>query len=109
MSRQSGVIVQVPDGTADTPALAVGRRDTGLYITRDANGIPNAVVLVVAGVVKANAAPTTVALLPSAVTTGAGARAFVTDATTPTALATVVGGGAVPVPVFSDGTDWKVG
>ena len=51
----------------------------------------------------------TVATLPSAVTSGAGARAFVTDALAPTFGATVVTGGAVAVPVYSDGTNWKVG
>jgi hypothetical protein len=51
----------------------------------------------------------TVATLPSAVTAGAGARSFVTDALTPTFGATVVTGGAVAVPVYSDGTNWKVG
>jgi len=51
----------------------------------------------------------TVATLPSAVTVGAGARSFVTDATAPTFGATVAGGGAVNVPVYSDGTNWKVG
>jgi hypothetical protein len=51
----------------------------------------------------------TVATLPSAATSGKGARAFVTDALTPTFGATVVTGGAVAVPVYSDGTNWKVG
>jgi hypothetical protein len=51
----------------------------------------------------------TVATLPSAVTAGVGARSFVTDALTPTFGATVVTGGAVATPVYSDGTDWKVG
>ena len=51
----------------------------------------------------------TVATLPSAVTSGTGARAFVTDALGPTFGATVVTGGAVAVPVYSDGTNWKVG
>jgi hypothetical protein len=51
----------------------------------------------------------TVATLPSAVTSGKGARAFVTDALTPIFGATVVTGGAVAVPVYSDGTNWKVG
>ena len=51
----------------------------------------------------------TVATLPSAVTSGAGARSFVTDALGPTFGATVVTGGAVAVPVYSDGTNWKVG
>jgi len=55
-------------------------------------------------------APTSsVADLPSAATSGAGSRAFVTDASGPTFGATVAGGGAVAVPVYSDGTDWKVG
>jgi hypothetical protein len=51
----------------------------------------------------------TVATLPSAVTLGKGARSFVIDALAPTFGATVVTGGAVAVPVYSDGTNWKVG
>ena len=51
----------------------------------------------------------TVATLPSAVTSGKGARSFVTDALAPTFGTTVVAGGAVAVPVYSDGTNWKVG
>jgi hypothetical protein len=51
----------------------------------------------------------TVATLPSAVTSGKGARSFVTDALGPAFGATVVTGGAVAVPVYSDGTNWKVG
>jgi hypothetical protein len=51
----------------------------------------------------------TVATLPFAVDAGKGARAFVTDASAPTFGSTVAGGGAVAVPVYSDGTNWKVG
>ena len=51
----------------------------------------------------------TVATLPSAVTSGKGSRSFVTDALAPVFGATVVTGGAVAVPVYSDGTNWKVG
>ena len=51
----------------------------------------------------------TVATLPSAVTSGKGARSFVTDALAPTFGATVLTGGAVATPVYSDGTNWKVG
>ena len=51
----------------------------------------------------------TVATLPSASTSGIGARAFVSDALAPTFGSTVVTGGAVAVPVYSDGTNWKVG
>lgn len=51
----------------------------------------------------------TVATLPSAVDAGVGAKSFVSDASAPSFGATVVGGGAVNVPVYSDGTNWKVG
>jgi hypothetical protein len=51
----------------------------------------------------------TVATLPSAATSGVGARSFVTNALTPTFGSTVVGGGSVATPVYSDGTNWKVG
>jgi len=52
---------------------------------------------------------TVVASLPSAATAGAGARAFVTDALTPVWGAAVTGGGAVGVPVNSNGSTWNVG
>jgi len=51
----------------------------------------------------------TVATLPSAVTSGTGARTFVSDALAPVFGATVVTGGAIATPVYSDGTNWKVG
>jgi hypothetical protein len=51
----------------------------------------------------------TVATLPFASVAGKGARSFVTDALAPTFGATVVTGGAVAVPVYSDGVNWKVG
>jgi len=51
----------------------------------------------------------TVATLPSAATSGTGARAFVSDALAPVFGSTVATGGAVKTPVYSDGTNWKVG
>jgi hypothetical protein len=51
----------------------------------------------------------TVGTLPSASTLGVGARAFVTDANSTTFAATVAGGGSSIVPVYSDGTNWKIG
>lgn len=54
----------------------------------------------------------TVANLPSASVSGAGATAFVTDASTTLILGlggTVTGGGANKVPVYSDGTNWIYG
>jgi hypothetical protein len=52
--------------------------------------------------------PVTYVQLPAAVG-NAGARAFITDGSTTTFNATVAGGGANKVPIFSDGTVWKVG
>jgi len=57
-------------------------------------------------------AATVVASLPSAATVGSGARHFVTDATVTVTAgigATVAGGGSNFAPVYSDGTNWKIG
>lgn len=51
----------------------------------------------------------TVATLPGANVLGVGARAFVIDSSVSTFGTTVAGGGTTKVPVYSDGTDWKVG
>jgi len=51
----------------------------------------------------------TVATLPTASTTNAGTRTFVSDSNTTTFGATVTGGGSNTVPVYSNGTSWKVG
>lgn len=48
----------------------------------------------------------TVATLPAS---GAYSRAFVTDANATTFGSVVAGGGANKVPVFHDGTDWRIG
>lgn len=48
----------------------------------------------------------TVATLPAAATAGAGAIAYVTDATTPTYRGALVGSGAVKCMVFCDGATW---
>lgn len=54
----------------------------------------------------------TVGTLAAAATAGAGARAFVTDSSVAAAGnfgAVVAGGGANGVPVYSDGTNWRIG
>ena len=54
----------------------------------------------------------TVAALATAATAGAGARAFVTDSSVVAAGNfgnVVAGGGANGVPVYSDGTNWRIG
>jgi hypothetical protein len=48
----------------------------------------------------------TVATLPIA---AEGMKAFVSDATTTTFGTVVVGGGTSKVPVYSDGTNWRIG
>ena len=53
--------------------------------------------------------PVTVASLPVAATIGSGSQAFVSDALAPVFGSAVTGGGTVPVPVYSDGSVWKVG
>jgi len=53
-----------------------------------------------------------VGALPAAATAGAGARSMVSDsnaATTAGIGAVVAAGGANVVPVFSDGTNWRIG
>jgi hypothetical protein len=47
--------------------------------------------------------------LPTAANAGVGARAFVTDSSVSTFGSNVAGGGSGKVPVYSDGTNWKVG
>lgn len=47
--------------------------------------------------------------LPPAARLGAGARGFATDATATTLGTPVVGGGSNFVPVYSDGTTWRIG
>jgi hypothetical protein len=54
----------------------------------------------------------TFASLPAAATAGAGARAFISDgniAATGNFAAQVQGGGGNNVPVYSDGTNWRIG
>jgi hypothetical protein len=53
------------------------------------------------------AGSSTVAQLPAA--GQAGRRAFVSDATAVTFQSIVAGGGANKVPVFDDGTNWRIG
>jgi len=57
----------------------------------------------------AGAAARTVATLPPASAALMGARSFVTDATSPTFLGTLTGGGTVVCPVFCNGTAWVGG
>ena len=53
--------------------------------------------------------PVALGSLPSAVTVGAGTRAFITDSNSTTFNAIAAAGGSNNVPVFSDGTNWRIG
>lgn len=107
----------------------IGLNATGTFVSVGANhlafasGVTNSpdtsLIRSSAGVVKvANAStgsgtlllsPVAVASLPSASTVGAGARHTVNDSSVTTFGSTVAGGGSTVVPVYSDGTNWKVG
>lgn len=51
----------------------------------------------------------TVASLPTASTQRVGTRLFVTDANSTTFASIAAGGGTNKVPVYSDGTNWRIG
>lgn len=53
--------------------------------------------------------PTTVSGLPAASTDLKGARAIVTDSNSSTFNAIVAGSGSTVIPVFCDGTNWRIG
>lgn len=97
----------------NTQAGAIVLGSPGSLITSVTDGIflfqkNNATTIGAAVVLPAQ----TVAQLPAAATAGAGAMAFVTDASTTVILGlglTVVGGGANKVPVYSDGANWIIG
>ena len=91
----------------DTNEIVIGNGTTGLGSNTTVIGNSSTTLTKAFGVVTSTVY--TVATLPSASTSGAGARSFVTDALSPTFGATVTGGGVVNIPVYSDGTNWKVG
>lgn len=70
-------------------------------------GTLNATALYVGGV--GINTPTTVGALPAAAAGNKGYRAFVTDATATTFASVVAGAGANNVPIYSDGTNWRIG
>ena len=84
----------VGTGSANSNEIVIGSAATG-------NGSNSATI---AGVLYNT--NYTVATLPASTV---GARSFVTDGLAPVFGANVTGGGAVPVPVYYDGTNWKVG
>ena len=91
-----------------TNEIAIGANAVGLGTNTIVLGVSGTTTLFQTyGVTKST--NYTVATLPSASTSGVGARAFVTDALAPSFGVTVVTGGAIATPVYSDGSVWKVG
>ena len=94
-------------GAAVTNEIAIGYNQTGLGNNTTVIGNSSTTLTKAFGVIVGT--NYTVATLPSASTSGVGARSFVTDALAPVFGSTVAGSGAVATPVYSDGTNWKVG
>ena len=98
----SGQTKTINIGTAglsgSTTNIAIGSAVSGATSTTTVNGVLKSQVY-------------TVATLPSAVTSGVGAKSFVSDASVVAGNFgnSVVGGGVLPCPVWSDGTNWKIG
>ena len=82
--------------------ISTDTSNANLHFTFDSDGVFTAQTVV-------KTMPVTVSALPSAVTVGAGSRAFVTDATSTTFNDPATGGGANNMPVFSNGTGWFIG
>ena len=94
----SFISLEVDGGAAVhiTDQQYVGIGTTTPTVSLDVNGV-------------ARTRPVLVSALPLASTAGAGSRAFVTDADSLVFNALAVGGSTNAVPVFSDGTDWRIG
>ena len=109
-----GILLDVNDRTVPAGNTGYVQFNDNGEMGADANLTYNSITevltastIVVNNVVKTTA--TTVGNLPNPVTVGAGARSFVTDATTKGFLERVYGGGSNRVPVVSDGVYWYVG
>ena len=92
---------------------AYPKSSIGLFAGAGGSNI-NQATLTSAGIWNAPLLQTTVysvavTALPSASTVGVGARAIVSDATATTYASAYTGGGSNKVPVYSDGTVWRIG
>jgi len=112
-AQGSGVTKTINIGTGGATGantiINIGRSSTG---TTSATTILSRTLTLTAGAGNINISNTlvqTTTVVGSLTASTVGARAFVTDALTPVFGSVVVGGGAVPVPVYYDGTNWRVG
>ena len=80
-----------------------------IFLSAQLQKIANSISVInqILGALGIIAGATTVANLPAAGVVGR--RAFVTDANAVTFQSIVAGGGSNKVPVFDDGTNWRIG
>lgn len=97
----------VPTATVLTNSTAVGNDAKVTKSDQMVLGNASVTETIVRGVIKGTAL--TFATLPTASSAGAGARSFITDCNSTTFAAAAAGGGANGVPVYSDGSTWRVG
>ena len=101
-ASQTWAVRLISHTTTTANNVVTGNRNIGGSLSNGLNGYSSL------GLV-ATITPDTVSGLPSASTVGAGAKAFVTDANATTFASIVAAGGANGVPVYSDGTNWRIG
>lgn len=104
IARDAADIVALKNGTTAQTLRVYGTTTGSKYVSVRHNGTNGFVDVSSGCLVVGNAY--TVAALPTGV---AGARAWVTDASAPTFLGALTGGGAVVTPVFHNGTAWVAG
>lgn len=100
------VFQTTPTGTHTLQVSVLCSANGGLSVGTDNSGTDPGNGVVLADIVTTGKAYT-VATLPTAGTMGR--RAFVTDASSPTFLGTLTGGGSMVCPVFDNGTAWVAG
>jgi hypothetical protein len=106
-------IIGANASAALSDAIVLGRTDTDVVYAGETVLGPNPASGAIAGGIAVGhssiVAARTVATLPAASAALMGARSFVTDATAPTFLGTLTGGGSVVCPVFCNGSAWVAG
>lgn len=109
MSTNSTLTVVVNSGSTATYASPNVVYANGQVVSGGAIAVSSNIVYLIATPPMVAGGSFTVATLPAASTAGVGARSFVTDANAATFNTVAAGSGTNKVPVFSDGTAWRIG
>ena len=102
---QAGAVISGQTKTINIGTAGVSGSTTAIAICSSVSGSTS--ITTVNGILKQQVY--TFATIPSAVTSGAGSRSFISDSSITTFGTILAGGGATTVPVYSDGTNWRVG